>query len=96
MEYSNVLQMFNSNKAARISLEHRKSSKMLILSKPMMLEKAIVCKLFLRGHPLLISTHHIPLEQSLSQLQINYAPYFCLQTIPYSFVFHSFYPFLET
>lgn len=88
--------MFSPNNAGRISLEHRKSSKILILSKPMMLEKAIVCKLFLRGYPFLISTNHIPLEQPLSQLHLNYVPYFCLQSIPDSFVFPSFFLFLET
>lgn len=61
-----------------------------------MLEKAIFCKLFLRDHPLLVSTLYSPLEQSLSQLHVNYVPYFCLQAIPYSFEFHSSFPFLET
>lgn len=82
-----MLQIFSPNKAAQ---------KKVILTKPKMLEKAILCELFFRSHLLLISTYCIPLEQLVSHSHLNYTLYFFLQTIPDSFVFPSISSFLET
>lgn len=54
-----------------------------------------VSKLFLRGLPLLIFTHCIPLEQLLSHSHLNYTLYFCLQPILTLLCSLQFFPFLK-